>query len=177
MLYGGIFMRVVYSEYISPIGLIYVIMNETGVKEIIISPDFIEEHFVESGAIQRDDSVCSDVIKQLHEYFSGKRYKFDVPLSIEGTEFYKKVWERVQSIPYGQTRSYGEIALEVGNPKAVRAVGQANRRNPIPIIIPCHRVIGKNGDLTGYMGSRTDIKKQLIEMEQEYMKNFNTIIV
>jgi len=103
--------------------------------------------------------------KQLEEYFRGDRKKFDFPLVLHGTEFQKKAWEALQKIPYGHTCSYGEIAAIIGNPKASRAVGMANNRNPIPIIIPCHRVIGHNGKLTGYAGG-LELKQKLLELEQ-----------
>lgn len=103
---------------------------------------------------------------QLREYFNGKRQEFDLPLSVSGTEFQKKVWKALREIPYGETRTYEEIAKAVGNPRACRAVGMANHGNPVAVIIPCHRVIGKNGSLTGYAGG-LDVKKILLELEQK----------
>jgi len=102
---------------------------------------------------------------QLDEFFKKKRKVFDLPLILHGTEFQKKVWEVLQKIPYGETYSYKKTAETVGNPKASRAVGLANNRNPIPIIIPCHRVIGSNGKLTGYAGG-LELKQMLLELEQ-----------
>lgn len=102
--------------------------------------------------------------KQLGEYFSGKRIHFDLPLELHGTDFQKKVWRELAKIPWGTTISYAELARRIGNPKACRAVGQANNKNPLPIIIPCHRVIGKNGDLVGFAG-RLDIKEWLLAHE------------
>jgi methylated-DNA-[protein]-cysteine S-methyltransferase len=104
--------------------------------------------------------------KELKEYFEGKRKTFDLPLAPAGTEFLKKVWTALQDIPYGRTCTYKEIAESVGNPKACRAVGMANNRNPIPFIIPCHRVIGANGKLVGYAGG-LEMKEKLITMEKE----------
>jgi len=101
---------------------------------------------------------------QLTEYFNGKRIEFDLPLSLHGTDFQISAWKALQTIPYGGTRSYKDIAVMIGNPKACRAVGMANNRNPIAIIIPCHRVIGQNGGLTGY-GGGLHIKKYLLELE------------
>lgn len=103
---------------------------------------------------------------QLKEYFEGKRKVFDLPLAPEGTPFQKRVWQALLEIPYGQTVCYGEIAERTGNKKASRAVGMANNRNPIAIVIPCHRVIGKNGSLTGY-GGGLDIKEKLLNIERE----------
>jgi len=101
---------------------------------------------------------------QLKEYFAGKRAEFDLPLDPAGTEFQRAVWRALQTIPFGETCSYGDIALQIGNPKACRAVGMANNRNPIAIIIPCHRVIGRDGSLTGY-GGGLDIKQYLLDLE------------
>ena len=102
--------------------------------------------------------------RELEEYFAGRRRAFSVPLSIHGTPFQEKVWRALMEIPYGQTITYGELARRVGNAKACRAVGMANHVNPIPIIIPCHRVVGANGRLTGYAGG-LDIKRILLETE------------
>lgn len=104
------------------------------------------------------------VIRQLEEYFSGKREVFDLPLSPRGTAFQLRVWKSLQNIPFGKTVSYSDIAHDIRNPNAVRAVGLANGRNPIPIIIPCHRVIGKDGSLTGY-GGGLPIKEKLLALE------------
>jgi methylated-DNA-[protein]-cysteine S-methyltransferase len=102
---------------------------------------------------------------QLAEYFDGKRKTFNLPLAPEGTEFQQKVWQALQAIPFGETRSYGEIAAQIGRPKASRAVGMANNRNPIVIIIPCHRVIGSDGSLTGY-GGGLKVKEFLLKLER-----------
>jgi len=102
---------------------------------------------------------------QLEEYFAGRRVKFDLPLAPAGTEFQRSVWKALQTIPSGETRSYGEIAARIGNPKASRAVGMANNRNPIAIVIPCHRVIGSDGSLTGYAGG-LESKRYLLDLEK-----------
>ena len=104
--------------------------------------------------------------QQLEEYFGGTRKEFDLPLRIKGTEFQVSVLNALQEIPYGKTASYGEIARRIGRPKAVRAVGAANGRNPIPIVVPCHRVIGSSGDLTGF-GGGLDTKAALLRLEAE----------
>lgn len=103
---------------------------------------------------------------QLSAYFSGKRQTFDLPLAPKGTPFQQTVWQALRQIPYGQTCTYGEIAASIGKPKACRAVGMANHRNPLPILIPCHRVIGGNGDLTGYAGGLA-IKQFLLHLEHK----------
>lgn len=111
--------------------------------------------------------LLTEAKKQLDEYFAGKRKIFSLPLSFQGTAFQIRVWEALQKIPYGETWYYGQLAEAVGNPRACRAVGMANNRNPLPILIPCHRVIGKNGSLTGY-GGGLDIKEKLLSLEQRY---------
>ena len=112
----------------------------------------------------KETPLVKKTAAQLNEYFAGKRKVFDLPLKPEGTDFQRSVWQALLTIPFGETRSYREIAVQTGNPKACRAAGMANNRNPIVIIIPCHRVIGANGDLTGY-GGGLDIKKYLLELE------------
>ncbi len=109
--------------------------------------------------------VMKKVIQQLDEYFSGRRKVFELLLSPQGTEFQTKVWKNLSSIPYGKTITYKQLAELSGNPRASRAVGMANNKNPIAIIIPCHRVIGSNGNLTGYAGG-LDLKRELIELEK-----------
>lgn len=113
---------------------------------------------------ERRTELLAEAEKQLEEYFAGSRRRFALPLAPTGTGFQKRVWEALIQIPYGETRTYGEIAKTVGNPKGSRAVGMANHRNPIPIVIPCHRVIGAGGTLTGYAGG-LDIKRKLLELE------------
>lgn len=118
---------------------------------------------------EETDEVLITAKIQLDEYFSGERREFDIPLEPEGTQFQKKVWDALIGIPYGVTRSYSEIADGVGSPKAARAVGMANHVNPIPIIIPCHRVVGKSGRLVGYAGG-LDMKTALLELEKNNSK-------
>jgi len=113
---------------------------------------------------QRSDAPFRDAIRQLREYFRGRRTAFDLTLNPKGTPFQLKVWRALAQIPYGATRSYAQIARRVGRPRAVRAVGLANGRNPLPIIVPCHRVIGSGGQLVGYGGGLT-IKQALLQLE------------
>lgn len=113
---------------------------------------------------EKRTDLLAEAEKQLKEYFHGERREFRLPLAPEGTNFQRKVWAALQTIPYGETRSYKEIAAQTGNEKACRAVGMANHRNPIGIFIPCHRVIGSSGKLTGYAGG-LDKKKLLLELE------------
>jgi len=114
---------------------------------------------------ENEPSPFSDrVFSQMKEYLEGKRKSFDFPYELHGTEFQKKVWNALCDIPYGETRTYKDIATAIGNPKASRAVGMANNKNPITIAVPCHRVIGANGKLVGYAGG-LEMKKALIELE------------
>ena len=112
--------------------------------------------------------------QQLTEYFDGERKEFDLPLSLAGTEFQLRVLDELQRIPYGETTSYGDIAARIGKPQAMRAVGAANGRNPIPIIVPCHRVIGRSGDLTGF-GGGLDAKQALLQLEAENSEFMGTV--
>lgn len=118
--------------------------------------------------MERETPVLREAKLQLVAYFSGKLHRFDLPLHLKGTPFQLNVWNELQYIPYGQTVSYGELARRIGQPGACRAVGGANRRNPIPIIIPCHRVIAANGSLGGYSGNcdgSAQIKRTLLNLE------------
>lgn len=114
---------------------------------------------------ERHSDFLHEVYMQINEYFEGKRQQFNVALKYEGTPFQQSVWRQLQKIPYGETRSYQEIAIGIGNEKAVRAVGQANNKNPIMIIIPCHRVIHKNGDITGF-ACGLEVKRYLLDLEK-----------
>ncbi len=114
----------------------------------------------------RNDTAFADAAEQLEEYFAGERTEFDLELNLVGTAFQRRVWAALSTIPYGQTRSYGQIAAQLGTPKASRAVGLANGHNPIGIIVPCHRVIGANGSLTGY-GGGLNRKRVLLDMEKQ----------
>lgn len=115
-------------------------------------------------AWREDGAGFAETIRQLSAYFAGELTDFDVPLALEGTEFQLRVWQSLRGIPYGETISYGQLAARLGNPKAARAVGLANGSNPVPIIIPCHRVIGSNGSLVGYGGGLAN-KKTLLALE------------
>lgn len=148
--------------YLSPIGGIWIEEEEEHIVGIFLGKK-------EAHPILEESTLLKEAKKQLEEYFYGKREKFCLPLNPKGTTFQKKVWEALQAIPYGQTRSYKELAKRVGSPKAYRAVGGANHRNQILIVIPCHRVIGANGELVGF-GSGVEIKKYLLELEMRNLK-------
>ena len=113
------------------------------------------------------NAIIDLAIAQLDEYFAGKRFCFDLPLALHGTAFQEKVWQAVSEIPYGETASYADIAAAIERPRAVRAVGAANGANPIPLIIPCHRIIGKSGNLVGY-GGGLELKRCLLDLEAKY---------
>lgn len=119
----------------------------------------------ESSIEDKETELIKETYKQIKEYIEGKRKIFDIPIKMKGTEFQKKVWKELTKIPYGETRSYKQIAEGIGKPKASRAVGMANHNNPIAIIVPCHRVIGTNNKLVGYAGG-LDIKEKLLKIEK-----------
>lgn len=119
------------------------------------------------GGEERETPLIRETYRQLLEYFEGRRKSFELPVKLGGTPFQASVWEALQAIPYGETRSYGEIAVAVGRPRASRAVGMANNKNPVAMIVPCHRVIGADGRLVGY-GGGLDKKRFLLELEQKY---------
>ncbi len=140
----------------TPVGNLLLRETAGGISEI---------SFTEQKAFWNDGCFLKQAADQLDEYFKGKRTVFDFPLDVEGTVFQKQVWDALYRIPFGETRSYQEIACEIGRPKASRAVGMACHVNPVVIAVPCHRVIGKNGSLTGF-GGGLDKKSYLLEFEQ-----------
>ena len=146
----------------TPIGSLLLVASDEGLLRISFERG--GEPAIAPEGSERADTRLRVVAKQLREYFDGKRRKFDVPLAPRGTPFQLEVWNALRQIPYGDTRSYMGIAQSIGRPAAVRAVGAANGANPIPIIIPCHRVIGSNGSLTGF-GGGIDVKRRLLDLE------------
>ena len=130
---------------------------------VVKTKEDIEE--MAKNSIQKETSLIKNTKQQLDEYFAGKRKKFDIPIKLEGTDFQIKVWKELLKIPYGETCSYLDIAKRIGNPKASRAVGMANNKNKIIIIVPCHRVIGSNKKLVGY-ACGLDVKEKLLELEK-----------
>lgn len=151
-----------YTILKTPIGPLLIAGDENGITEIRF-PENGKAAKPEPEWIESADALA-DARAQLSEYFAGKRSSFDLTLNPSGTEFQRRVLDELKRIPYGQTASYSDIAERVGRPAAVRAVGAANGRNPIPIVIPCHRVIGKSGKLTGFAGG-LDVKRRLLELE------------
>ena len=143
----------------SPIGDLYILSEEESICGISWDESSFKKVANKKPSSSPKKAVLLQAKMQLLEYFNGERDVFDLALSPKGTEFQNKVWKQLQKIPFGKTKSYGDIASKINNPKAMRAVGMANRNNPIPIIIPCHRVIGSNGKLTGFAGG-LDLKKK-----------------
>jgi methylated-DNA-[protein]-cysteine S-methyltransferase len=141
-----------------------VIVSTNGVREILINKKQTPGSLNNAIQISPDDLKVSTVFKELTEYFNRERKEFKLELEIVGSDFQKKVWNELTKIPYGETISYGELAIRMGDKNLMRAVAAANGSNPIPIIIPCHRVIGKDGSLTGY-GGGLEVKKKLLELE------------
>lgn len=142
-------------------------IGEVGIAENgkAITNIYFQGESVPKDMVLNETNLIKEAIRQLNSYFAGELKIFELPLAPEGTEFMRSVWKALCEIPYGKTFSYKDIAQNIGNPKAVRAVGNANNRNPIPIIIPCHRVIGSNGKLVGY-GGGLGIKKYLLDLEK-----------
>lgn len=147
-------------EMTSPLGPLYPVANEMGLKGIF----FEDPHYSTKPTCPKAQLVLKQACDQLNQYFQGSRTNFDLPLNPSGTDFQKKVWKALYEIPYGQTRSYKDIAIALNQPNACRAVGSANGKNPICVIIPCHRVITSGGKLGGYSGG-LDKKTKLLEIE------------
>lgn len=141
----------------SPVGLL-TLRAEDGALTAILFGD-------QRTGLPGSDQILDQAEAELKEYFAGERKEFAVPVRLTGTEFQKKVWAALAEIPYGETATYGEIAARIGKPKACRAVGTANHHNPVPIIVPCHRVIGAGGSLTGY-GGGLEVKAYLLTLER-----------
>ena len=146
------------ARHHSEIGPLEVVGNQKGILAITFGADEFETD-------RNLPALMAECLRQLTEYFKGRRQKFSIPLVLEGTDFQKAVWRQLQKIPFGQTASYGDIARAVSSPRAFRAVGNANNKNPIPLIIPCHRVIGSDGKLVGFGGGIWR-KEWLLEHEQ-----------
>lgn len=147
-----------YTTVATPIGELTLVASETALTEVHFPRRF-------GATVPRgDNAILARAQAQLAEYFAGNRTSFDLPLEMAGTEFERSVWNLLRDIPYGATTSYGDLARRLGTPKDARAVGAANGKNPIPIIVPCHRVIGANGDLTGF-GGGLETKRWLLVHE------------
>ena len=148
-----------WTLYSSPVGEVVLAADQSSLWRLTFNNQWRPD-----GPRDDDHPVLAMAVAELSAYFAGELTEFTVPLRLEGSEFERRVWQRLRAIPYGETRTYGQIAAELGDPKAARAVGLANNHNPIAIIVPCHRVIGANGSLVGY-GGGLDNKRLLLELE------------
>lgn len=155
----------------SPVGTLKLVASGVGLVAVLWQGDQPARVPLDTQAEENLDPILLQTERQLEEYFARKRTAFSVPLDARGTEFQKQVWRALQTIPFGETRSYGEIARQVGNPAAGRAVGAANGRNPISIVVPCHRVIGTSGKLTGFAGG-LEAKNFLLDLESASQQLF-----
>ena len=153
----------IYTYTDTPLGKLFLAKDTSGLRYVKYAKNMDKSLIPDDW--KEDKDAFAKEIHQFEEYFAGKRNYFELSLAPEGTTFQKNVLHALQKIPYGQTRSYGQIAQEIGSPKAARAVGLANNRNPLAIVIPCHRVIGASGQLTGYAGG-LDIKEKLLSLEK-----------
>lgn len=158
-------MNYVYKTMNSPVGKLKLVGSDNGLAAILWENDDPNRVQLKTLSENQNHAVLLEAEEQLNEYFTSKRKVFSLMLDFKGTDFQKKVWQALLTIPFGETRSYGQIAKQIGNPKAVRAVGAANGRNPISIIAPCHRVIGANGKLTGFAGG-LEVKACLLALEK-----------
>lgn len=159
-------MAVCYTHMESPVGPLLLAASDAGLHHVV----FFKGKPAEPDPSWRNDAQpLQETMRQLRAYFAGELENFELPLAPIGTVFQCNVWCRLRDIPFGETISYGELAKRVGNPKASRAVGSANGQNPIPIIIPCHRVIGSNGKLTGF-GGGLPMKQKLLALEQRQLR-------
>ena len=155
-----------YTSYESPVGPLLLAGDSDALR--LVSFESSKHAAPPQADWRQDKTPFAEVIRQLQAYFRGELRKFDVPLALEGTEFQLNVWNALRGIPYGETISYLQLAERIGKPKAVRAVGLANGSNPIPIIVPCHRVIGSDGSLTGF-GGGLSTKKKLLDLESKQL--------
>lgn len=156
--------RLSYRKMSSPVGTLTLVATDQALAAILWENDRPARVPLDLEGENDGHPVLVETERELHEYFAGTRTRFDVELDMAGTPFQRKVWNALRTIPFGETRSYAEIARQIGHPKAVRAVGAANGRNPVSIITPCHRVIGSSGALTGFAGG-LDVKAYLLALE------------
>jgi methylated-DNA-[protein]-cysteine S-methyltransferase len=159
-------MSLAYKMIDSPVGKLKLVASDQGLVAILWQNDKPTRVRLNELTEDARHPLLLETERQLGEYFAGKRKTFSVPLDMRGTSFQKNVWHALLAIPFGETRSYGQLAKQLGNPQAVRAVGAANGRNPISIIVPCHRVIGSSGKLTGFAGG-LETKAHLLNLEED----------
>lgn len=162
-------MSLAYKLIASPVGKLKLVASDKGLVAILWEKDSPRRVRLNEPVENKEHPVLIETERQLGEYFAGKRKEFSIALDMRGTRFQKNVWEALLAIPFGETRSYGQLAKQLGNPRASRAVGTANGRNPVSIIVPCHRVIGSSGKLTGFAGG-LGTKAHLLGLEKCELK-------
>ncbi len=157
-----------YRQYQSPLGILTIVSKQDKITNLFLTTEQFEVYKsgkeIEFDQEQRCE-VLQIAIQQLHEYFYQNRKEFHLPMELDGTDFQKRIWEKLKEIPFGKVWSYQDLAIAIGQKNAVRAIGQANKANKLPIFIPCHRVIGKNKKLTGYAGAKIELKATLLTHE------------
>ena len=164
---------ILWAAISSRVGTIRVAATSRGVCKVALGQEtaadffgWLKHHIGQAPRKPERTGIVTLALDQIAEYLGGQRREFDLPLDLRGTEFQRRVWAAVAGIPYGETRAYADIARTIGKPRAVRAVGAANGANPLPLVVPCHRVLGSDGSLTGY-GGGLDVKQELLEMESK----------
>jgi methylated-DNA-[protein]-cysteine S-methyltransferase len=151
---------------LTPIGQLTLVASDDGLTNILFAGESPADAKLPAQLpVDETDPTLTAAAEQLTEYFAGERTEFDVPLDLDGTDFQRQAWRALSDVPYGETTSYGAQAAAIGRPGAARAVGSANGQNPVPIILPCHRIVGADGSLTGF-GGGLDIKQRLLDIEQ-----------
>ena len=154
----------------SPIGRLQLVATDQGLSHLLFDQQLGKDSELDGDSAESDTHpVLAAATAQLEEYFAGRRQEFDIPLDLTGTEFQRAAWSALASVPFGETRSYRQQAEAIGRPKAVRAIGAANGKNPVPIVLPCHRIVGSDGSLTGY-GGGLPIKVYLLNHEQTQVR-------
>jgi methylated-DNA-[protein]-cysteine S-methyltransferase len=157
-------MTLFYKEMESPVGKLKLVASSNALVAVLWEQERPNRVKLPAPKLDIEQPILLEAERQLKEYFSGRRTEFDLPLELNGSEFQKKVWRALREIPFGQTRSYPYLAKTIGSARAVRAVGAANGKNPLSIVVPCHRVVGANGSLTGFAGG-LDVKAKLLALE------------
>ena len=158
-----------YRFYDSPVGKLTVVSKNDKITNLFLTTEQFDSFQIGKNVAHDHEHHCDvlqNAIRQLHEYFHENREEFDLPMELSGTDFQKRIWGKLREIPFGKACSYQDLAIAIGQKNAVRAIGQANKANKLPIFIPCHRVIGKNKKLTGYAGTKTDLKATLLTHEK-----------
>ena len=166
-------MTLFYKEIESPVGKLKLVASANGLIAVLWEQERLNRVKLAPVKLDPQQPILIETERQLNQYFAGTRKQFDLPLEPKGSEFQKKVWRALREIPFGQTRSYLDLAKNIGSAKSVRAVGAANGKNPLSIVVPCHRVVGSNGALTGFAGG-LHVKEKLLALEERVAATFAT---